>query len=443
MRSFRLDPYLWVHLAGLAAVPLWLDICLLGLSTGSPALPIGIEIGFLSLVGVLPIFWMQWQKPFCIYSLLFLAVRPDRMSEDQRRVLRVLRDPVAKFLAAIAPLPLIWVVWKLFALAPLAADLSPFPNHGLGLVVAAIAFLLANLFVQVPLAVLRVLLVPERAFAKVPPYQAEQIKKDFTLIGLRVNRILPDWSGVAGQVQTEPPVESVSISPANPPATTPSIEEAWDDEAIPLNSSVGEVDEVDEVDEAVAPVQESPIEEVVPASDTNSPKIVATDALASVGTSDFESSEYKLFTDLASPSSDLAAESDQESPSAPEESESLPLETDSEPELAELVNAEQVPVEDFSEADVPLDLEQSAEPAHENVPEPEEAQSFSSETDTPIPMETNASETDAEAFLVDGVSSSSEPAVDPFPDNAPVVEENPASSSDPQPTDHSETSLQS
>ncbi|HEY9762843.1 MAG TPA: low-complexity tail membrane protein, partial [Trichocoleus sp.] len=165
MRSFRLDPYLWVHLAGLAVVPLWLDLCLLGLSTGSPVFPIGIEIGFLSLVGALPILLMQLQKPFCIYSLLFLAVRPDRMNEDQRRTLRFFRDPLAKFLAGLAPLPLIWAVWRLYALAPLATDLSPFPNHGIGLVVAAIAFLLANLFVQVPLGVLRVLLVPERAFS--------------------------------------------------------------------------------------------------------------------------------------------------------------------------------------------------------------------------------------------------------------------------------------
>lgn len=27
MQPWRSDPYLWVHLAGLATVPLWIDLC--------------------------------------------------------------------------------------------------------------------------------------------------------------------------------------------------------------------------------------------------------------------------------------------------------------------------------------------------------------------------------------------------------------------------------
>ncbi|HEY9763138.1 MAG TPA: low-complexity tail membrane protein, partial [Trichocoleus sp.] len=191
-----------------------------------------------------------------IYSLLFLAVRPDRMNEDQRRTLRFFRDPLAKFLAGLAPLPLIWAVWKLYALAPLATDLSPLPNHGIGLVVAAIAFLLANLFVQVPLGVLRVLLVPERAFSKVPPYPPEQVKQDFTLLGLRVNRILPDWSASEQQVKVKPSAEaSSSVSVADASLSTPPLEEVWDDESIPLDAPATDIYEY------AAPVEESsPVE---------------------------------------------------------------------------------------------------------------------------------------------------------------------------------------
>ncbi|MBD2260820.1 low-complexity tail membrane protein [Pseudanabaena sp. FACHB-2040] len=221
MRSFRLDPYLWVHLAGLAAVPLWLDICLLGLATGEPVLPTWVELGMIGGIGILPIVWMQWQKPFSIFSLVLLALRPDRMGEDRRRILRLFKDPLVKFLAALAPIPLIWVLVRLYTLAPLASDLTPFAvgGRGLGLLVAAIAFLLVNLFVQVPVSVLRVLATPQRVFNKLPPYPSEQVKQDFTVLGFRVNRILPDWQASAKPAVVK--TDSVaSVSPPQPVATT-------------------------------------------------------------------------------------------------------------------------------------------------------------------------------------------------------------------------------
>lgn len=212
MRSFRLDPYLWVHLAGLAAVPLWLDICLLGLATGEPVLPTWLELGWVAGIGVLPVAWMQWRRPFCIFSLVFLSLRPDRLSEDRRRLLRLFKDPLVKFVTALAPIPLLWALNKLYVLAPLAADLTPFGLGGrwLGLLVAAIAFLLANLFVQVPLSVLRVLLTPQRVFDQLPPYAPEQVRQDFTLLGIRINQILPDWQ-VPAVVPSASPVPATDL----------------------------------------------------------------------------------------------------------------------------------------------------------------------------------------------------------------------------------------
>ena len=67
MKPWRCDPYLWVHLAGLATVPLWIGLCLLGLAVGNPTWP-GLELGFIVAVGVLPVLVMQLRRPFYIFS---------------------------------------------------------------------------------------------------------------------------------------------------------------------------------------------------------------------------------------------------------------------------------------------------------------------------------------------------------------------------------------
>ena len=83
MRSFRLDPYLWVHLAGLAMLPVLFCGCLLGLAVGEPLLSVWVEMGFLVGLGVAPVLWMQLQSPFYIFSwsLWPCALRRCQMSD--------------------------------------------------------------------------------------------------------------------------------------------------------------------------------------------------------------------------------------------------------------------------------------------------------------------------------------------------------------------------
>ncbi|MEM9245882.1 MAG: low-complexity tail membrane protein, partial [Cyanobacteria bacterium P01_F01_bin.153] len=76
MTALRRDPHLWIHLAGLASVPLWLDLCLAGLAVGDPVVPPWLEMGLLGLIGSGPLLWMQWQRPFYPFSLLLFAIRP-------------------------------------------------------------------------------------------------------------------------------------------------------------------------------------------------------------------------------------------------------------------------------------------------------------------------------------------------------------------------------
>jgi hypothetical protein len=192
MRSFRSDPYLWVHLAGVAAVPIFLELCLLGLGMGKTLMPIWFELLFVGGVGIAPILWMQWQKPFSIFSVLLLAVRSDHLSEDQRKILGLFKDPVQQVLSVLVAVGMGAILWQLYRVAPIAHGLIlPGATRGLGLLWAAIAFFFANLFLQVPMSVLRVLLLGKRTFMAIVPYPVEKIPSGFTVMGLRVNQILP------------------------------------------------------------------------------------------------------------------------------------------------------------------------------------------------------------------------------------------------------------
>ncbi|NEP16758.1 MAG: low-complexity tail membrane protein [Leptolyngbya sp. SIO4C1] len=215
--AMRQDPYLWVHLAGLAVVPLAIDLCLAGLATAAPALPVWAELGLVALVGTLPVLWMQWQRPFYIFSLGLVALNPDGLTEAQRQILSRFRSWAVRLAtlggAAIALL----ILWQLYRIAPAAA--APFAqiNRLGGLAVAAIAFLGLNLFIQVPISVACVLLTPVKALEKATPPAVERIKADFLIPGLWVPRILPE-------IRVSPalsPAVNAAVEPPAEPAAEP------------------------------------------------------------------------------------------------------------------------------------------------------------------------------------------------------------------------------
>lgn len=193
MRAFWSDPYLWIHAAGLAAVPISLLLCLLGLAVGDPALPTWLELGLIAIVGIAPIAWMQWQKPFYIYSLIAVALKPEKLTDDQRRILTLFKTCSNPVWIGLGALLLLVLLRQLYWLAPIATESAPFPPglRGLGLLVAAIAFLASNLFLQVPFSVIQVLLASDQQFAATEPYPLEKIPQDFLVFGLRVNQVVP------------------------------------------------------------------------------------------------------------------------------------------------------------------------------------------------------------------------------------------------------------
>jgi hypothetical protein len=224
MRSFWVDPYFWIHLAGLAAVPIFLEFCLLGLSLGEPVFPAWLELGLVGGIGILPILWMQWQRPFSIFSLLVLTLKPSQLTEDQRRILSLFKSSINRILAVLVAIAMAWLLWQLYQITPIVSPgLIPGIGRTTALLVAALAFFGANLFLQIPVSVLSVLSTSNRQFAATAPYPVEQIRQAFTIPGIRVNSIVPPLFSEPVQPKAAPPVPvaSPAVKPSTPAVSAP------------------------------------------------------------------------------------------------------------------------------------------------------------------------------------------------------------------------------
>jgi hypothetical protein len=193
MRSFRSEPILWIHVAGLATLPISLVLCLLFLSVGKPLLPVWMEIFIVAAIGVTPLLWMQLRRPFYIFSILGVALKPENLTEQQRKILCLINTKLNRILSFVAALLLIGVLWQLYPVTQQLFNVTGFlPQwRSLGLLLAAFTFLISNLFLQIPVSVARVLVTNDTDFAALEPLSLEKIKQDFTILGVRVNKILP------------------------------------------------------------------------------------------------------------------------------------------------------------------------------------------------------------------------------------------------------------
>jgi hypothetical protein len=193
MSSFRSEPFLWIHLAGIAAFPILLQIAWLGLAVGNPLRGYWLEIVFLLVVAIAPIVWMQWNKPFDIFSLLFVALRPELLTPEQLKILSLFKRPKHRFITVFGTLLMVWLIWLLYHIAPIATPAAAFLPQWriLGLLIAGLAFLASHLFLQVPLSVLGVLFTPNEQWEKTEPMLVQNITESFTLLGVRVRKILP------------------------------------------------------------------------------------------------------------------------------------------------------------------------------------------------------------------------------------------------------------
>lgn len=198
MSSFRNEPFLWIHLSGIAVAPIALLIVWLSLAIATPITPYWLELVILGMIGIIPILLMQWQKPFEIFSLLVVSLRPEVLTLEQRKILSLFKRPKQQFLALLTALLMAGKLYGIYYFAPLAA--LPVVNlpqvRLLALFVAAIAFLVANLFVQVPVSVLGILFTQNKVYEETTPINIEDIPKTLTVPGLRVRKIffIPELS---------------------------------------------------------------------------------------------------------------------------------------------------------------------------------------------------------------------------------------------------------
>jgi hypothetical protein len=193
MSSFRSEPFLWIHLAGIAILPLWLELVWLGLAIGVP-LPVSwLELLIVGALGIIPVLAMQFLRPFDIFSILIVSLQPEELTIEQRKILTLLKTNKQKLLSLMVAAGMMIVLWQIYRLAPLAAGAAAIAPQWriLGLLLATSAFLASNLFLQVPISVLGVLSNSQQKFADTVPYPLEQIEKGFTIPGLKAKQILP------------------------------------------------------------------------------------------------------------------------------------------------------------------------------------------------------------------------------------------------------------
>ncbi len=217
------ERFLWIHIAGLAALPITLGLCVLGLGVGDPILPIWLELALVGGIGIGLTLWMQWQRPFYIFSVLAVALRPEQLTTNQQRVLSLFKTSGARLWTVIAALGSVVGLWQFYKIAPIAAEVVPLRSHAAGLLLATAAFLASSLFFQVPLSALRVLFIGDAKVLATEPYPVEQIKRDFTLVGLQVKQLLPPLvteskaATTKARIENQPPVSrpsSINPQPA-------------------------------------------------------------------------------------------------------------------------------------------------------------------------------------------------------------------------------------
>jgi hypothetical protein len=114
-------------------------------------------------------------------------------------------SPEHKILTVLAAFLLLEVLERLYDLAPLFAPLTPGDGSRLaGLVIAAFGFWGANVFLQIPLAVARVLFLSDLELAQIDPIPAEEIESRFSSFGTRHNLLLQRLLRRLARIPTQP-----------------------------------------------------------------------------------------------------------------------------------------------------------------------------------------------------------------------------------------------
>jgi hypothetical protein len=190
-QSLRSEPFLWIHLTGIAVFPIFVELTIAGLSMGD-SYPLILELPLIIGITVLPVLLMQIMRPFDIFSILFVSLKPESLRDRQKAILSLFQTFKQKLFSAIAAVMMMVLLWLLYRLSPLAIGIVDFlpQQRILGLAIATVGFLGSNLFLQIPLSVLLVLLTKQSKLSQTSPYPVDKILQDFTMAGIKINKIL-------------------------------------------------------------------------------------------------------------------------------------------------------------------------------------------------------------------------------------------------------------
>ena len=185
----RSEPFLWIHFGGIIVFPLMLGIAVIGLTVGDRYSYL-IELPWLIAIAILPVSLMQLYRPFNIFSVLFVALQPEFLTQKQRKILALFKRKQQKVISAIATGLMLFSLWLLYNFSPVIELANLLPQQRiLGLAIASIAFLGSNLFLQIPLSAFQVLLTSESEFAQIEQCSLEEIKSNFTTAGIKVSKL--------------------------------------------------------------------------------------------------------------------------------------------------------------------------------------------------------------------------------------------------------------
>ena len=186
--KIRSEPFLWIHLGGIVVFPLMCFVTSIGLGIGNRYSYL-IEIPLLVAIAILPVLLMQLYRPFNIFSLLLFSLQPESLTEDRRRILTLFKTQQQKLVSCITAVFMLLSLGLLYHFAPLTVDLSSaLPQNRLfGLALAIVSFFGSNLFLQVPLSALQVLLSNKKA--SIDPYSPTEVNREFTVPGIKLSHI--------------------------------------------------------------------------------------------------------------------------------------------------------------------------------------------------------------------------------------------------------------
>jgi len=187
----RSELFLWIHLGGIVMFPFFFLLTSVGLTVGQ-GYSYFVEIPLAIALAILPVLLMQLYRPFNIFSVLFVSLNPQSLSENQRRILALFQRKQQKFVNAIAAVFMLLSLGLAYYLSSTVtiskiADLLP-QQHFMGLTIAIVAFFGSNLFFQIPLSALQVLLAKESEIAQIELYTPEVVADQFTTPGIKINK---------------------------------------------------------------------------------------------------------------------------------------------------------------------------------------------------------------------------------------------------------------